>query len=353
MRRLKRATLTDVALRAGVSVTTASYILNDRSAEMRIAADTERRVLAAMDALDYRPNRTARTLRGSSTQTIALISGAECGSAFPSELLAGVGAAARQHGHLVVIGESMGDPEIERLLVEEMFDRRVDGILYVADAAASRAFPERLLSGRTVLLNCERPDLGLPAVVPDDVGGGRAAVEHLLAAGPRRVVHVVGDVDAVHDPPNHPTTGPDRMAGVAAGLAAAGKRPAGVIGCRWGVAEAYDAMCGWLRSGGRPEALVCLDDRVAMGTYQALAESGLDVPGDVSVISFGGSELASWLRPRLTSMALPLREMGAAAVELLLGPGRRAPATVRLPLLLQPGESVAGATRGSRVLSGS
>src|SRR3954452_25595842 len=74
MPRLKKATLTDVARRAGVSVTTASYILNGRTAQMRISAATERRVQAAMHDLDYRPNWSARTLRGSSTQTIGVIS---------------------------------------------------------------------------------------------------------------------------------------------------------------------------------------------------------------------------------------------------------------------------------------
>ena len=90
-----------------------------------------------------------------------------------------------------------------------------------------------------------------------------------------------------------------------------------------------------------PSALICLNDRVAMGVYQALAEHGLAVPGDVAVISFDGSELASWLRPRVTSLALPFRAMGTLAVEILMDSGRRRAAGIaRLPLALQQGESV-------------
>src|SRR4051812_17848687 len=89
LRRLKKATLTDVAERAGVSVTTASYILNGRSSQMRISAATERRVKAAMHDLDYRPNWSARTLRGSSTQTIGVISDFVASSDFASRLLSG------------------------------------------------------------------------------------------------------------------------------------------------------------------------------------------------------------------------------------------------------------------------
>ena len=78
-----------------------------------------------------------------------------------------------------------------------------------------------------------------------------------------------------------------------------------------------------------------------MGAYQALAEHGLRVPEDVAVISFDGSDIASWLRPRVTSVALPFRAMGSLAVETLMSSGRRRPASIaRLPLVLQHGESV-------------
>jgi LacI family transcriptional regulator len=97
----------------------------------------------------------------------------------------------------------------------------------------------------------------------------------------------------------------------------------------------------WLRTGARPGALICLNDRIAMGTYQALAEHGLTVPGDVSVISFDGSDMATWLRPRLTSLGLPFRDMGTLAVEILMSSTRRGATGIsRLPLTLQEGQSV-------------
>ncbi len=89
---------------------------------------------------------------------------------------------------------------------------------------------------------------------------------------------------------------------------------------RWTVGAAHDAVHLWLMSGVQPSALVCLNDRVAMGAYQALATNGLDVPRDVSVVSFDGSELATWLRPAVTSVALPFAELGERAVRMLLEP---------------------------------
>ena len=144
MRPFKKPTLTDVAHRAGVSVTTASYILNGRTAQMRIAAETERRVQAAIHDLDYRPNWNARNLRRSSTQTIGVISDFVASGAFSSQLLTGASAAARDGDHLLVIGESMGDRGAERLLIEEMVDRQVDGIIYATLAASRVQVPEAL-----------------------------------------------------------------------------------------------------------------------------------------------------------------------------------------------------------------
>ena len=96
----------------------------------------------------------------------------------------------------------------------------------------------------------------------------------------------------------------------------------------------------WLATRARPSALICLNDRVAMGTYQALAEHGLSVPADVSVISFDGSDLAGWLRPRLATLALPFAEMGARAVEILMDSAWRRAGVTRLSPVLQPGASV-------------
>jgi LacI family transcriptional regulator len=142
------------------------------------------------------------------------------------------------------------------------------------------------------------------------------------------------------DPTPEATAGRDRLRGIGAALAARGLTLAGVVPCPWAVAPAYDAVASWLATGGRPDALICLNDRVAMGVYQALAEHDLRVAVDVSVISFDGSDLAGWLRPRLTSLALPFNEMGSLAVRILMEPGRHAEGIALLPLEVAHGASV-------------
>ncbi len=335
VRKPRKVTLSDVAGRAGVSTTTASYILNGRSTEMRISADAERRVRDAVTDLGYRPNRSARSLRTSRTATVGLISDFIASGHFSSQMLAGASGAARERDHLVVIGETGGDPYLTDLLIEEMLDRQVDGVIYATLSASRVALHPRLAGFQTVFLNCYDPVAGVPAVLADDLEGGRTAVGLLLDAGIRDGVYVIGE-----DPAPHAVAGSLRLAGVRHRLAEDGLALAGVVSCDWDVPAAYDALDGWLSSGARPRGLVCLNDRIAMGAYQALHAHGLGVPQDVAVVSFDGSELATWLRPQVTSVGLPFNELGAHAVRLLLDPPVAPGTVVRVPMPVHPGGSV-------------
>ncbi len=333
MTRRRTATLRDVATGAGVSRTTASYILNGRADEMRIAAATVAKVQAVVADLGYRPNRSARSLRTQRTATVGLISDQIAGEQYGSNMLTGASLAARELDHLVVIGESGGDPELERLLIDEMVDRDVDGVVYATRTARTIKLPRGLRDVRSVLLNCEAPRERLASVVPDDEGGGRAAAAVLLAAGVEDIV-VIGE-----DPTREATAGPRRMDGIRAELADRGLEVAGVVACDWSVPDGFEATRRWLAAGGRAAGLVCMNDRLAMGAYQALAEAGLRVPDDVSVVSFDGSSLADWLRPAATTVELPFAELGALAVRRLLDPEDRG-GTVIVPMAVRHGGSV-------------
>jgi LacI family transcriptional regulator, galactose operon repressor len=322
----RRPTLSDVAARAGVSVTTASYILNRRSKEMRISADAAQRVQTAAAELEYRPNRNARNLRSSSTATIGVITDHVAGGAYASRMLTGAASAARARNHLLVIGESEGDPDLERLLIEEMLDRQVDGIVYATLATSSVTVPPGLRKHRTVLLNCVDVEGQLPAVVPDELDGGRTAARAVLESGHRHGIYVVGEEHAPG------IAGALRMQGIRRRLAEEGCSLAGVVETSWSVRPAYDAVTALLARGMQPGALVCLNDRIAMGAYEALGEHGLRVPQDASVVSFDGSELAGWLRPTLTSVRIPYAELGERAVESLMG-GSQAVELLAMPLV--------------------
>ncbi|RLV51244.1 LacI family DNA-binding transcriptional regulator [Nocardioides mangrovicus] len=338
--------MADVAASAGVSLTTASYVLNDRAREMRISDDAEQRVRDAVTRLSYRPNRNARSLRTSRTATLGVISDHVASGSYSSLMLSGAAAAARARHHLVVIGETEGDRQLERDLVEELIDRQVDGFLYATRTLLEVDVPDALRTLPVVLLNCVDRERRLPSVVPDEVGAGRLAASTLVTAGRADALFVVGE-DAT---PGALADGLRRQ-GMAQVLGQAGVEVAGTLRCRWDVREAFATVKGSLAAGTRPTSFVCLNDRVAMGTYQAVQEAGLWIPADVSIVSFDGSELAGWLQPRVSSIALPFNDMGARAVDILLDPDR-VPDVVHVPMPMLDGESVAGShARRSRHLS--
>ncbi|MEI2808812.1 MAG: LacI family DNA-binding transcriptional regulator [Nocardioides sp.] len=327
----RRVTLSDVASRAGVSVTTASYILNGRASQMRISQDASSRVRAAAQELSYRPNLNARSLRTSQTSAIGVISDHVASGAYASQMLSGASAAARASDHVLIIGESEGNRTVEDRLVEELIDRQVDGMLYLTLTTSRVKLSPTLRQQKLVLLNCADETGRFSSVLPDEFGGGQTAARVLLDAGYADGIWIVGQ-----DPDPFAFAGSLRLDGIGHQLGAAGVAPSGVVVCDWSVVPAYEAVVAMLETE-RPRALICLNDRIAMGAYQALAEHGLSVPHDVAVVSFDGSDLASWLRPRLTSVAIPYADLGAVAVELLLS-GETA--TRRLPMPLQAGESV-------------
>lgn len=321
-----RVTLLDVARRAGVSRTTASFVLTGRR-DMRISAEAEERVRQAARELNYRPNLMARGLRTSFTHTIGLVSDTVATEPFAVEMIRGSVATALSHNHLLFVGETQGDRRLEKRLVEDMLDRGVDGFLYAAMYTREARVPNVFRGHRVVMVNYAVPGRHASSVLPDERGAGRTAAQALLSAGHRDHVYLVGE------------TKPDiyaaamRRDGIEAAFAAQDLRLAGDVDALWWPESSYLAVRDFLATGARVTAFICLNDRVAFGTYQALQEAGLRVPEDVSVVAFDDSDLARWLRPQLSSVALPHFELGRRAVELLLAEdAATGPALVPMPL---------------------
>jgi len=322
----------DVAQRAGVSRTTASFVMTGRR-DMRISADAEQRVQQAARELNYRPSLLARSLRTNLSQTIGLLSDMIASEVFAGDVVRGSMTTALLHEHLLFIGETEGDPEVEKRLVLNMLDRGVGGFVYASLSTRTVRISKTLREQQLVLLNCLARGKPIASVVPDDREGGRVAVRELLGRGHRDGIVVVGER------PPHVVAATERSAGVADELSGLGLELAGSIETRWWPEYAYLAVLDYLRDGHRPTAFICLNDRIAMGAYQACTELGLSVPQDISMVSFDDSDLARWLRPMLTSVAIPHFEMGRRAVELLLTPDRPT-ITERVPMPLRVRDSV-------------
>jgi LacI family transcriptional regulator len=310
----RRVTLADVAARAGVSRTTASFVTTGRR-DMRISADAIKRVQEAARALKYRPNLLARSLRTSVRHNIGFISDRITTEAFTGDLIRGGLAMAQKHGQLLFIGETQGDSAVELDVTQSMLDWGVAGFVYASMYTQETTLPTSLTGHPLVLLNCLSRGVAVPAVLPDERQAGRDAVRILLELGHRDAIVLVGGTAEVMRA--GVIAARERLAGIEQALAAEGTELAGFVASAWRPDLAFDAVREFLTSGGSATAFVCMNDRVAFGTYQALVDSGLRVPEDVSVVSFDDSDIAAWLRPGLTSIGIPHFEMGQLAVELL------------------------------------
>lgn len=343
----RRVTLADVAKATGVSTTTVSLVLSGRGRDLRISEEVERRVRATAQELGYRRNTLSVGLRTGRTQTIGFVSDTVASSLLAGNMIKGATEAAHARGFMLFFGETGGDPGVERALIEAMHDRHVDGIIFAAMYTRPLAVPEGLEHGPSVLLNAlPAVRSSLPVVLPDEVGAGRAAARVLVEAGHRGGVHLVGAGPGVEDVPPNSIAAAERLVGMGQEFDAAGVEVVSAHRCpKWMPEDGYDTTREILRHH-RPKALVCLNDRLAFGAYQALAEAGLRVPDDVSVVSFDDHPIASWVRPRLTTVALPHHRLGAKAVEVLFAvSGRRgrakpAPVVHRVPMAVRYGESV-------------
>ena len=304
-----------VAAKAGVSKSTAGYVLTGQDQRMRISEQTRHKVLRAAAEMNYRPNVMARSLRTVVTRPIAIVSDTLATEAYGGELIEGCLSAAASHGRLTFIGETRRDPELQAALIEEFLAEQVSDFVFASVYPRHVAVPAALARSRVVMLNCAATDPSVPAVLPDERQAGRIAAEHLLERGIADRVWLLGD-----RAPHAHAPGRDREAGLRETLRSADRELAAVMDCAWEPEAAHEVLTSALAGGARPSVVVTMNDRIALGAYQAVADAGLRIPDDLSVLAFEGSSLARWLRPQLTTVDRQLRAMGQRAIEQLLAP---------------------------------
>jgi LacI family transcriptional regulator len=323
--RQKRPTLADVARLAGLSPTAASQILNGKP-ETRFSKDSHRRVLAAAAELGYRPNMGARALRTDRSLTIGFISDVVATTRFASGLIRGALVEAERAGHVVLVLETGGEDAREAEAVAAVLDRQVDGIIFATMRARELVVPEVHASTRVVMLNATSPSYG-HAVLPDEEEGGRRAVDLLAAAGHVEGIALLGHAGDVEPDLFRSETVSRRIHGIRTEMAELGLSFVAERSCwDWEPDVGYTMTNDILDRQPGMRALLCMNDRLAFGAYQACQERQLRVGEEISIVGFDNDELASYLRPGLTTIALPHEEMGREAVRLVLNedePGER------------------------------
>jgi len=310
--------LVDVAERAGVSIATASRALSGAAGVSDALAE---RVRAVAAELGYVANVHARSLASGASPGVGLVVH-EIGDPYFAEIASGVLEVADAHGRMVQICHTGRDPYTEVAQLRALVNARV-GIIVVAGSghldpevqARTKAEVQgfEAAGGRVAVIG-RHPQLGVDAVVPANVEGGEAIAGHLLELGHRRIGVAAGA--------RRLATMADRLTGV--------ERALGGYGLTLGdlpVVEAEFTLDGGKAAARRildehPDvtAILALNDDMAVGVLSVLSERGVVVPGDVSVTGFDDVSVAGHLSPALTTVHLPMKEMGRQALELALLP---------------------------------
>lgn len=338
----KRVTIDDVAALAGVNKGTVSRALNAHT-QNQVNTETVKRVKRAARQLGYVPNAMARGLRMSASMTIGVIIPDLMNPIFPP-IVRGIEQFLQPRGYTALLANTDGHESVEQSAFASLLGRRVDGFILATgrlddQPLLTQAYEDKVLA---VMVNREAGTAPYPVVTGNNASGIAAALQHLHELGHRRIVHMAG-------PMNFSTT-----RGRAAAFEATAAQMRGVHG-QVVEAGALTVEAGQVamdellsRSGSRPTAVLAGNDLVALGVIRSLHAHGLSCPQDVSVVGFNDMPFAEDFSPALTTVRMPLREIGVEAAQLLLRgieAREQDPVTVTLPVSL----IVRGSTGPARV----
>lgn len=308
----RRATLKDVAREVGVHVSTVSRALSPATRHL-ITDEIAARILEASRRLDYRPNPAAYSLRTNRTLTIGIVVPDITNSIFPP-MIRGLEDVLAPQGYAALVVNTDLNSEREAAAISTLSARGVDGVA-VASAEREDAALSALAGGGTpvVTINRRTDDASVSSVISDEIEGVRLMLAHLVSLGHRKIATIAGNQNL--------STGQRRYDAFLRNSLAMGLH----IGPNQvGFAEAFNEAEGQrcmeqlLASGSGSTAVLCANDRLAIGAIAALRAHGLSCPRDMSVTGFNDMAMVDCIDPPLTTVRIPHYNIGQAAAEFLL-----------------------------------
>ncbi|TWP52177.1 LacI family transcriptional regulator [Lentzea tibetensis] len=322
----RQVTLAEVARQAGVSLATASRVLNGSTRQ--VSDELRDRVLATAEGLGYVVNASAQALARNTSSLVGLVVH-DITDPYFSSIAAGVTRVAEEAGLVVVLGTTGRAPDREAELVSTLRAHRARAVVLAGSRTADRKAQARLAGeidaftaqgGRIACVS--QAKLATDTVVPGNRAGGRALARALAELGHKKFAVLAGPADLV--------VTRDRLAGFKAGLADAGLAAPTVIEGAFTRDGGYEAALELLAKKTKATCVFAVNDVMAMGAMAALRERGVRVPDDISIAGFDDIPTLRDTVPALSTVRLPLEEMGAQAARLVLDEGSDVPRTVRV-----------------------
>jgi LacI family transcriptional regulator len=302
--------LAAVARAAGVDTSTVSRVLRSDPA-VRVRPETRARIMAVADELGYAPNLIARSLVTRKSMTLGLIIPSAANVVY-EEIIRGAEAAAREAGYVLLLSESTDLGAVDSAYRELVLGGRVDGLL-IASGTSHDSLPQlvRKRAGNCLVLN-RRIRGPIPSIIEDDEGGMARGVDKLIALGHTRVACIAGPADV--------DTAARRLAGFKEAMRAAGLpvRRGYVQRAPFDEAGGHEAMLRLLHLAQPPTAVAVSSLVAATGALAACHSAGVAVPGKLSVIAFHDAKVAQYLTPSLSTIWMPLFELGETATRQLV-----------------------------------
>jgi len=302
------STIRDVAVAAGVSITTVSHVLNKTR---YVSDELKERVVRAMDELGYQPNVLARGLRSGQTKTIGLVV-PDMSNLFFAEISRAVEDILFKEGYSLIICNSDDNPEKQNAYLGVLVAKQVEGIIFIS-TSFSEDFPGRLENTDIPIVFADReiPSTLIDVVLIDNEYGGFLATDYLINLGYNRIACITG--------PSELTPSADRVNGYYHALDEANlpRRPEYIIAGDFHYHSGEKAMLHLLGLDPKPDAVFVSNDMMAFGSIRAIRSCNLRVPDDISIVGFDDILLAQASSPALTTIAQPIQKMAENIVELL------------------------------------
>lgn len=302
-------TIYDVAREANVSMATVSRVVNGNQ---NVKPATRQKVLAVIERLDYRPNAVARGLASKKTKTVGVII-PDISNVFYAELVRGIEDIATMYRYNIILTNSDQQPMKEAQLLSTLLSKQVDGVVLMSDQLSDALREEMKRSSIPIVLAGTLDQTSdTPSVNIEYHEAAVQAVERLIQNGHTRIAYVTGSLKSSINR-LHKLTGYEKALD-AADIELDSDLIVEVDNTYEEGIHAFEQLQALKEP---PTAFFAGNDEIAIGILQGAKDANLDVPGDIEIISFEDSKLTRMVRPQLTSIAMPLYDIGAVSMRLL------------------------------------